>query len=53
MAAQFNLQEELQQINGDAVNYVITNELDPTDEDAVSSALERMWFLELMRCVGS
>ncbi|KAG8907136.1 Condensin complex subunit [Tulasnella sp. 403] len=40
MTSQFNLQEELQHIN-DPSTYIITIELDPSDEDNVASALEQ------------
>lgn len=40
MVAQFSLQEELQLIR-DPSNYIVTNEIDPADEDAVATALER------------
>lgn len=40
MAPQFNLQEELQQI-ANPQDYIITNEVDATDDDALAAALER------------
>lgn len=40
MAPQFNLQEELQQI-ANPQDYIITNEIDATDDDALAAALER------------
>lgn len=36
----FNLQEELQHLS-DPANYVISNEIDATDDDAIANALER------------
>ncbi|KAG8973254.1 Condensin complex subunit [Tulasnella sp. 425] len=39
MAPQFNLQEELQQI-ANPQDYIITNEVDATDDDALAAALE-------------
>ncbi|KAG8948741.1 Condensin complex subunit [Tulasnella sp. 424] len=41
MAPQFNLQEELQQI-ANPQDYIITNEVDATDDDALAAALERL-----------
>ena len=36
----FTLQEELQHI-GNPSQYIITNDIDPSDEDAIATALER------------
>ena len=43
---QLNLQDELSQVR-DPANYIISNEVDGSDDDALSAALERMSHLSL------